>query len=158
MTDTQDISFTINDGTDPIQGASVKIGSETKTTGSEGGCSFTGIEEGTVSVEVSKEGYTTKTESISVDSEHTSFTISLVATAQEENTGSETGGETGGSETGGETGGSETGGETTEEETAKDEFPSFRKAYKYRGGFDKFVYDQLKKANSSESEEGSGEE
>ncbi len=22
-------------------------------------------------------------------------------------------------------------------------FPSFRKAYKYRGGFDKFVYDKL---------------
>lgn len=132
---TQDISFTIDDGTDPIQGASVKIGSETKTTGSAGGCSFTGVEEGTVSVEVSKEGYTTKTESISVDSEHTSFTISLVATAQED--------------TGGETTGTETGGETTE-----DEFPSFRKAYKYRGGFDKFVYDQLKKANSSEEESG----
>lgn len=133
---TRDISFTINDGTDPIEGASVKIGSETKTTGSAGGCTFTGVEEGTVSVEVSKEGYTTKTESITVDSEHTAFTISLVATAQEE---------TGGS--------NETGGETSEEETAKDEFPSFRKAYKYRGGFDKFVYDQLKKANSSEDEE-----
>ena len=141
---TQDISFTIDDGTDPIQGASVKIGSETKTTGSAGGCSFTGVEEGTVSVEVSKEGYTTKTESISVDSEHTSFTISLVATAQED-----TGGETTGTETGGENTGTETGGETTE-----DEFPSFRKAYKYRGGVDKFVYDQLKKANSSEEESG----
>ena len=102
---TQDISFTIDDGTDPIQGASVKIGSETKTTGSAGGCSFTGVEEGTVSVEVSKEGYTTKTESISVDSEHTSFTISLVATAQED-----TGGETTGTETGGENTGTETSG------------------------------------------------
>ena len=30
-------------------------------------------------VEVSKEGYTTKTETITVDSEHTSFTITLVA-------------------------------------------------------------------------------
>ena len=133
---TRDISFTINDGTDPIEGASVKIGSETKTTGSVGGCTFTGVEEGTVSVEVSKTGYTTKTESISVDSTHTSFTISLVAEAQEET-------------------GGETGGETTEEETEKDKFPSFRKAYKYRGGFDKFVYDQLKKANTTEE---SGEE
>lgn len=136
---TQDISFTINDGTDPIQGATVKIGSETKTTGSAGGCSFTAIEEGTVSVEVSKEGYTTKTESITVDNTHTSFTISLVATAQEQ---------TGGESTGTETGGSE---ETTEE-TTEDKFPSFRKAYKYRGGFDKWVYDQLKKSNSSEEE------
>ena len=152
MTDTQDISFTINDGTDPIQGATVKIGSETKTTGSAGGCSFTAIEEGTVSVEVSKDGYTTKTESITVDSTHTSFTISLVATAQEETGGSETGGETTGTETGG------TGSEETTEETTEEKFPSFRKAYKYRGGFDKWVYDQLKKANSSESEEESGEE
>lgn len=147
---TQDISFTINDGTDPIQGASVVIGSETKTTGSIGGCSFTGIEEGTVSVEVSKEGYTTKTESITVDSEHTTFTISLVATAQEN-----TGGDTTGNETGGETGGDTTGGEQTEE-TKEEKFPSFRKVYKYRGGFDKWVYDQLK--GSSESTENSGEE
>lgn len=42
-----------------------------------------------------------------------------------------------------ETGGNEqTGGETKEET-----FPSFRKAYKYKGGFDKFVYDQLKKSS-----------
>lgn len=79
-TTTRDISFTIDDGTDPIQSASVVIGSTTKTTGSAGGCSFTGIEEGEVSVTVSKEGYTTKTETITVDSTHTSFTISLVAT------------------------------------------------------------------------------
>lgn len=119
---TRDISFTINDGTNPIDGASVKIGSETKTTGSVGGCTFTGVEDGTVSVEVSKTGYTTKTESITVDSTHTSFTISLVA-------------------------------ETQKEET-KEKFPSFRKVYKYRGGFDKWVYDQLK--GSSESTENSG--
>ena len=127
---TRDISFTINDGTNPIEGASVKIGSETKTTGSVGGCTFTGVEEGTVSVEVSKTGYTTKTESITVDSTHTSFTISLVAEAQEE--------------------------ETDEKEETEEKFPSFRKVYKYRGGFDKWVYDQLK--GSSESTENSGEE
>lgn len=75
---TRNISFTINDGTNPIQSATVKIGSETKTTGSLGGCTFNDIEEGIVSVEVSKEGYTTKTESITIDETHTSFTISLV--------------------------------------------------------------------------------
>ena len=61
--------------------------------------------------------------------------------------------ETGGNEqTGQETGGNEqTGGEQQGEETQTEEsFPSFRKAYKYRGGFDKFVYDQLKKANGGE--------
>lgn len=80
---TYDISFTINDGTNPIDGASVVIGETTKTTGSQGGCTFSGIEKGTVSVSVSKEGYTTKTESISVDADHLSFTISLVATQQD---------------------------------------------------------------------------
>ena len=62
---TQSISFTINDGTAPINGASVVIGGVTKTTGSAGGCTFDNIEEGTVSVEVSKEGFTSKTEEIS---------------------------------------------------------------------------------------------
>lgn len=80
QTTTRDLTFTVNDGTDPIQGATVTIGTKTGTTGSAGGCSINGVEEGTnISVEVSKEGYTTKTETITVDSTHTSFTISLVA-------------------------------------------------------------------------------
>lgn len=130
---TQSISFTINDGKDPINGASVVIGGVSKTTGSAGGCTFDNIEEGTVSVEVSKEGFTTKTEEITVDSEHTSFTISLEATNNET-----------------------TGNETTEE-TTEESFPSFRKVYKYRGGFDKWVYDQLKGASESTSEDTGGE-
>lgn len=76
---TRDISFTINDGKDPIEGATVVIGETSKTTGSAGGCTFNNIEEGQVSVEVSAEGYTTKTEEITVSAEDTSFTISLVA-------------------------------------------------------------------------------
>lgn len=124
---TQSISFTINDGTDPINGASVVIGEVTKTTGSAGGCTFDNIKEGTVSVQVSKEGFTTKTEEITVDSTHTSFTISLEATSDG------------------------TGGKPTEES-----FPSFRKVYKYRGGFDKWVYDQLKGASESTSEDTGG--
>lgn len=82
---TQDISFTINDGTDAINGATVTIGETSKTTGSAGGCSFTGIAEGSVSVEVSATGYVTKTETITVDEEHTSFTISLVADTETTN-------------------------------------------------------------------------
>ena len=77
---TRDLSFTINDGTNAIEGATVKIGTKTGTTGSAGGCTISGVEEGTnISVEVSKEGYTTKTETITVDETHTSFTISLTA-------------------------------------------------------------------------------
>ena len=145
---TQSISFTINDGTDPINGASVVIGEVTKTTGSAGGCTFDNIEEGTVSVEVSKEGFATKTEEITVDSEHTSFTISLEATSEE----------TGGTDTtGGETGGTDTTGDEPTEETTEESFPSFRKVYKYRGGFDKWVYDQLKGASENTSED-TGEE
>ena len=147
-TTTQSISFTINDGTDPIQGATVTIGETSKTTGSQGGCTFDNIEEGTMNVEVSKEGFTTKTEEITVDSTHISFTISLEATTQETGGNEQTGGETGGNE--------QTGGEQTTEETTENSFPSFRKVYKYRGGFDKWVYDQLK--SSSESTENSGEE
>lgn len=76
---TYDLSFTINDGTDPIKGATVKIGSKTGTTGDLGGCTLKDIEEGSQSVEVSATGYVTKTETITVSSSNTSFTISLVA-------------------------------------------------------------------------------
>lgn len=76
---TRDLSFTINDGTDPIKGATVTIGAKTGTTGDAGGCTIKDVEEGSVSVEVAKEGYTTKTETITVDETHTSFTISLTA-------------------------------------------------------------------------------
>lgn len=76
---TRTLSFTINDGTNAIEGATVVIGATTKTTGSAGGCTFTDMADDTYSVEVSKEGYTTKTESITSDETHTSFTISLVS-------------------------------------------------------------------------------
>ena len=76
---TRTISFTVNDGTDPIEGASVVIDGVTKTTGSAGGCTFNDIADGSVSVEVSATGYTTKTEEITVSEENTSFTISLTS-------------------------------------------------------------------------------
>ena len=49
-----------------------------------------------------------------------------------------------------ETGGTDTTGGEPTQETTEESFPSFRKVYKYRGGFDKWVYDQLKKANGEE--------
>lgn len=78
---TRDITITVDDGTDPIAGASVVIGETTETTNDSGVASFTGVTEGTVSATISKEGYTSKTESLSVDSTHTSFTVSLSAAA-----------------------------------------------------------------------------
>lgn len=76
---TRNISFTVNDGTNPIEGASVVIDDVTKTTGSAGGCTFNDIADGSVSVEVSKTGYVTKTETITVSADNTAFTITLVA-------------------------------------------------------------------------------
>lgn len=72
-----DLSFTVNDGTNGINGATVKIGTVTSTTGSNGGCTLKDIETGEQTVTVSKEGFVTKTETITVDSTHVSFTISL---------------------------------------------------------------------------------
>lgn len=74
---THELSFTVNDGTDPIQGATVTIEGKTGTTGSAGGCTIEGILEGSHTVTVTAEGYTDATETITVDAEHTSFTISL---------------------------------------------------------------------------------
>lgn len=73
------ITITVDDGTDAIEGASVKIGSTTKTTDSNGQCTFTSMTYGDYSAEVSAEGYTTSTESISFRSNHKSFTVSLTA-------------------------------------------------------------------------------
>lgn len=76
---TYDLSFTINDGTNAIEGATVAIGETTGTTGAAGGCTLREIEEGTQTVTVTATGYVTKTESITVDVDHTSFTISLTS-------------------------------------------------------------------------------
>lgn len=76
---TYDLSFTVNDGTDPVKGATVTIGDKTGTTGDAGGCTIKGIAEGTVTVEVVKEGFVTKSESIVVSENNVSFTISLTA-------------------------------------------------------------------------------
>jgi len=81
MVATRTASFTINDGTDGIQGAEVVIDGDTegkKTTGSSGGCTAT-LSDGEHEIVVSAEGYETATETITVDSTHTSFIISLVA-------------------------------------------------------------------------------
>ena len=75
--ETRNINFIINDGTDAIQGATVSIGETTGTTGSQGGCTLHDITDGEHEVSVSKEGYTTKTETIIVSESNTSFTISL---------------------------------------------------------------------------------
>lgn len=75
--ETRTINFTINDGTDPVSGATVSIGNKTGTTGTAGGCSLTEISDGEHTVTVIKEGYVEKVETIVVSENNTSFTISL---------------------------------------------------------------------------------
>ena len=75
--ETRNISFIINDGTDAIKGATVTIGEITGTTGSAGGCTLHGVTDGENSVTVVADGFISKTETITVSSEVTSFTISL---------------------------------------------------------------------------------
>ena len=84
LTPTRTISFTVQDSQDTpeaIQGATVTIDGDTehsKTTGSSGGCTAT-LADGEHIIVVAAEGYTSKTETITTDSTHASFTISLVA-------------------------------------------------------------------------------
>ena len=77
--ETRNISFIINDGTNAVQGASVSIGDITGTTGSQGGCTLHNVSDGEHSVIVAKDGFITKTETITVSESDTSFTISLEA-------------------------------------------------------------------------------
>jgi hypothetical protein len=80
------ISFSVDDGDDtPIQGAKVKMGRKSSTTGNAGGCTITSIPDGDHTVEVTAEGYEDYTEAITTDESHTSFTISLTAITEEEN-------------------------------------------------------------------------
>ena len=73
-----DVSFTVNDGTDPIEGAVVTVATgKTGTTCNAGGCTVTGVLPATYTVTVEKEGYESYSGSKVIDSGHTSFTISL---------------------------------------------------------------------------------
>ena len=59
--------------------AKVAIGDITGTTGPAGGCTLKGVADGEHTITATKEGYTEYSDTISSDSTHTSFTISLTA-------------------------------------------------------------------------------
>ena len=77
---TRSVSFTVNDGENGLNQATVKIDGDNliKTTGSAGGFNVD-LSDGEHTIEASKEGYITKTETITVDKNHTEITISLTA-------------------------------------------------------------------------------
>lgn len=79
----RDLSFTVKDSEstpNPVEGAIVTVTTgKTGTTGSAGGCSISGVLDGTYTVTVTADGFEDYSGSITVDSTHTSFNISLTA-------------------------------------------------------------------------------
>lgn len=73
------LSITVDDGSDPVSGATVAIGDNSKSTGSAGGCTLQNISDGENVVNISKDGFETKTETIIVSADNTSFSFSLTA-------------------------------------------------------------------------------
>lgn len=80
---TRNISITVNDGTDAVEGAAVAIGQITGTTGSAGGCTLQAVADGEQTITVTAEGFEEYSDTITVSSEDTSFTISLTATVED---------------------------------------------------------------------------
>ena len=83
----RDLSFTVKDSEiEPaaVEGAVVTVTTgKTGTTGSAGGCTIAGVLDGTYTITVTADGFEDYSGSITVDSTHTSFNISLTAAATE---------------------------------------------------------------------------
>ena len=76
---TRDISISVDDGTDAVEGATVHIGTISATTGSAGGCTLKGVADGEQTIEVTADGFGDYEDTITVSESNTSFTISLTA-------------------------------------------------------------------------------
>ena len=74
---TRNISFSVIDGTSPVQGATVTIGEKHNNTGSAGGCTLQEIAEGEQTVTVNAAGFEDYTGTITVTEENTAFTITI---------------------------------------------------------------------------------
>jgi hypothetical protein len=74
--ETTTVHVTVNDGENPISGATVTIGEITGTT-INGGCNLSEVPEGTETITVTKDGYNEYTDSITVSSTNNEFTITL---------------------------------------------------------------------------------
>lgn len=86
----RNLSITVNDGENAIEGASVAIGDITGTTGNAGGCTLSNVLDGEHTITATAEGYENYSDTITSDSTHSSFTISMTAvTDDDENTGGE---------------------------------------------------------------------
>ena len=72
----KDITVTISDGTNPVQGATVTVSGQEQTTDSNGKANFEDILEGTQTVTATKTGFADYTGTISVGST-TKFTVTM---------------------------------------------------------------------------------
>lgn len=80
--ETVDIAVSVDDGTDPVQGAIVTIGGKScaNGTGSGGGCTVKDVPVGTgVAVSVTCEGYVDYTDTEDITTETTTLSITLTA-------------------------------------------------------------------------------
>lgn len=85
----RNLSISVNDGENAIEGASVAIGDITGTTGNAGGCTLSNVLDGEHTITATKEGYENYSATITSDSTHSSFTITMTAVTDDENTGGE---------------------------------------------------------------------
>lgn len=76
---TRDINIYVTDAkrNEPLSGCTVSIGDISSVTGSAGGCTLRGISDGEHEIIVTYESSVIWTESITVDSEHTSFILAI---------------------------------------------------------------------------------
>lgn len=79
----RDLSFTVKDSQatpEPVEGAVVTVTTgKTGTTGSAGGCSITGVLDGSYTISVTADGFEDYSGTITVSEDSTSFNISLTA-------------------------------------------------------------------------------
>lgn len=75
--ETTNLSVTVTDGINPIEGATVSIDEISSTTGSAGGCTLQDVPEGSQTITVIATGYTDYTDTIEVSSLNNEITIIL---------------------------------------------------------------------------------
>ena len=71
------LTITVTDGTNALSGASVKIGSTTKTSNGEGKVTFTGLTYGDYAVKVTKANYYDLDDTVRFRANHKNFTLAL---------------------------------------------------------------------------------
>lgn len=75
--ETVNISVSVNDGVNPVNGASVSINEISSTTGSAGGCTLNNVPIGAQTIIVTAAGYENYSETINVSNENITFEIKL---------------------------------------------------------------------------------